>query len=71
MEVYNKVENDINNASDVYLHDVIAGHEYDELDHNMQMIRYIEEEEITDRSNLIDIGVLKPTTGNVIKRVRI
>lgn len=65
MEVYNDVEND---AGDAYPHDAIAG-EHDEPGHNMQMVRHsIEEEENADRSDLIDMGVFKPTTGNATKR---
>ncbi len=36
----------------------------------MQMGRYIEEEENADRSDLIDMRVFKPTTGNATKRLR-
>ena len=64
MEVYNEVEND---AGDAYPHDATAGREQG---HNMQMVRHIEEEENADRSDLIDMGVFKPTTGNATKRLR-
>lgn len=72
MEVYNEVEND---AGDAYPDDATAtgtaGQEYDEPYHNMQMIRHIEEEENADRSDLINMGVFKPTSGNATKRLRI
>ena len=70
MEVYNEVENDANDAGDAYPHDATAGREHDEPGHNMQMVRHIEEEENADRSDLIDMGVFKPTTGNATKRLR-
>ena len=34
------------------------------------MVRHIEEEEDADRSDLIDMGVFKPTSGNATKRLR-
>lgn len=67
MEVYNEVEND---AGDAYPRDATAGHEDDEPGHSMQMVRHMEEEENADRSDLIDMGVFKPTTGNATKRLR-
>lgn len=70
MEVYNEVEND---AGDAYPHDATAAdtaeREYDEPDHNMQIIRHMEEEENADRSDLIDMGVFRPTSGNATKRL--
>lgn len=36
----------------------------------MQMVRHIEEEEDADRGNLIDMGILNPTSGNATKRLR-
>ena len=71
MEVYNDVEND---AGDAYHYDATAGtagHEHDEPDYNMQMVRHIEEEDDADRGDLIDMGVFKPTSGNATKRLRI
>ena len=47
-----------------------AGTEYDEPDHNMQMVRHREEEEDADRGGLIEMGVFKPTSGNATKRLR-
>ena len=34
------------------------------------MVRHVEEEEDADRSQLIDMGVFKPTSGNATKRLR-
>lgn len=60
-----------NDAGDVYPHDTIA-REYDEPGHNMHIdCHSIEEEKNTDRSDLIDIGVFKPTIENATKRLRI
>ena len=71
MVVYNEVGND---AGDAYPYDATAagtaGQEYDEPDHNMQMIRHREEEEDADRGDLIEMGVFKPTSGNATKRLR-
>lgn len=72
MEVYNEMEND---AGDAYRHHATAagtaGHEHGEPDHNMQIVRHIEDEENADRSELIDMGGFKPTRGNATKRLRI
>ena len=69
MEVYNEVEND---AGDAYPHDATAtaGHEHEEPNYSMQMVRHIEEEKDADRGDLVDMGVLKPTSGNATKRLR-
>ena len=68
MELYNEVEND---AGDAYPYNATAtGTEYDEPDHNMQMVCHREEEEDADRGELIEIGVFKPTSGNATKRLR-
>ncbi len=72
MEGYNKVEND---AGDAYpYNDATAGtakgREHEEPHYNMQMVRRIEEEEDADRSDLINMGVFKPTSGNATKRLR-
>ena len=70
MEVYNEVEND---AGDAYPHDATVGTavpEQDEPHNSMQMVRHMEEEEDADRSDLIDMGVFKPTSGNATKRLR-
>lgn len=65
MEVYNNVENDVGNA---YSYNKITGYEYDKPSHNKQMVCYsIEEKQNVDRSNLINIEISKPTTGNAIK----
>ena len=72
MEVYTEVEND---ACDAYPHDATAagtaGYEHEEPGYNMQMVRHIEEEEDADRSDLINMGVFKPTSGNATKRLRV
>lgn len=55
--MYNKFENDTNNA---YLYDVTtgtAGHEHNDPDYNMQIVCHIKEENNANRSNLIDMGV--------------
>ena len=70
MEVYSEVEND---AGDAYPYDATAGtagDEHEEPHHNMQMVRHIEEEEDADRSDLINMGVFKPTSRNATKRLR-
>ena len=71
MEVYNEVDND---TGDVYPYDATAagtaGQEHDEPDYNMQMVRHIEKEEDADRSDLINMGVFKPTSENATKRLR-
>lgn len=36
----------------------------------MQMVRHVDEEEDADRSELINMGVFKPTSGNATKRLR-
>lgn len=54
------MENDAGNA---YPYDATAAgtarHEAEEPDHNMQLVRHIEEEENADREHLIDMGVFK------------
>ena len=37
----------------------------------MQIVRHMEEKDAADRSNLIQIGVFKPTSGNAMKQLRI
>lgn len=69
MEIYNELENDAGNA---YSHDATARYEYDEPGgHSMQMVCHIKEKENANRSDLIDMGVFKPTTKNTIKRLKI
>ena len=73
MEGYNEVEND---AGDAYLYNdataaTAKGREHGLPGHNLQMIRHVEEEEDVDRSQLVDIGVFKPTSGNATKRLRL
>lgn len=68
--MYNKVGND---AGDAYPCDATAGtagHEHEEPEYNMQMVRHIKDEENADRDELVDLGVFKPTTGNATKRLR-
>lgn len=71
MEVCNKFEN---NVSDLYSYDAttkIVVYEQDEPHYNIHIIFYIKEEDIADKSDLINIGVLKPTSANAIKDLRI
>ena len=70
MEGYNDVENDAGDAYPHYATAGTAGQEHEEPQYNMQMVRHIEEEENADRSELIDMGVFKPTSGNATKRLR-
>lgn len=68
--MYNEVEN---NAGDAYPYDATAetaGQEQEEPHNNMQIVCHMEEEKDADRSDLIDMGVLKPTSGNATKRLR-
>ena len=71
MEVYSELEND---AGDAYPGDATTGTAWEVHEgphHNMQMVRHMEEEEDADRSDLIQMGVFKPTSGNATKRLRI
>ena len=55
-------------AGDAYPHNLIARCENNKPGYNIRMVCYsIEKKENTDRSNLIDIRVFKPTTGNATK----
>lgn len=59
-----------NDAGDTYPYDAIT-RKYDKPGHNMQIVCHsIEEEENGNRTNLINTGVFKPTTGNAIKRLQ-
>lgn len=68
--VYSKVEN---NMSDTYPYNVTSGlakYEYEESYHNMLMVTYIEKEENVNKNNLINLGAIKPISGNATKRLR-
>ena len=71
MEGYNEVENDACDAHNDATAGAAKGREHEMPGHNMQMIRHVGEEEGADRSQLIDIGVFKPTSGNATKRLRL
>ena len=73
MELYSKVKNDAGDASDAYPYDATAGRsgqKHDHLGYNMHMVRHIEEEKDADTSDLIDMGVFKPNSGNATKQLR-
>ncbi len=65
MEGYNEVENNACDASP----GTAKGREYEEPRPTLQIFRHVEEEE-ADRSQLINMGVFKPTSGNATKRLR-
>ena len=72
MKVYTKVENDAGDAySDEATAAGTAGYKYEEPGYNMQIVRHIKKEEDVDRSDLINMGVFKPTSGNATKRLRV
>ena len=69
--MYSRLEND---AGDAYPGNATAGTAWEKCEgshHNMKMVRYIEEKEDADRSNLIQIGVFKLTSRNATKRLKI
>ena len=68
--MYNEVENDAFDAYDDATAETANGQEHEGPRHNLQMVRHVEEEEDADRSQLIDMGVFKPTSGNATKRLR-
>lgn len=63
MEGYSEVENDASTGT-------AKEQEHGEPYQHLQMVRRIEEEEETDRNQLIDMGIFKPTSGNATKRLR-
>lgn len=70
MEGYNEVENDARDAYNDAIAGTAKGQEHEVPRHNLQMVRHVEEEEDTERSQLIDMGVFKPTSRNATKRLR-
>ena len=70
MEGYNEVENDAYDAYDDATAGTAKGREHEVPHHNLQIVRHVEEEEDADKTQLIDMGVFKPTSGNATKRLR-
>ena len=70
MEGYSEVENDTCDAYKDATDGTAKGRELEGPHHNLQMVRHVEEEEDADRSQLINMGVFKPTSGNATKRLR-
>lgn len=71
MEVYSKLEN---HTGDAYLGDATAETAweiYEGPHHNMQIVRYMEEEKDADKSDLIEMGVFKSTSKNATKQLKI
>ena len=70
--MYIKVENI---AGDTYPHNATAaktaGYKHEEPGYNMQMVCHIKEVENTHRSDLINMGVFKPRSGNATKQMRV
>ena len=70
MERYNEEENDACNAYNDATVRTGKEREHEEPCHNLQIVGHVEEEEDADNSQLIDMGVFKPTSGNATKRLR-
>ena len=71
MEVYSKLKN---NAGNPYPSNANAGtacKKREGLNHNMQMVRHIQEEENATKNNLIQIWVFKLISKNATKWLRI
>lgn len=70
IEIYNEVRNDMGN---VYLYNAItrtAKYKHDKSNYNMQIICHIKKEDNADKSDLINMGIFKPKSGNAVKRLK-
>lgn len=70
MDVYNEVENDVGDAYPYNTTAKVSEHKSEELDQNVQIVCHVKKEEDANRSELIDMGVFKPTSRNATKRLR-